>query len=899
MNTPFPRFSCIAALAILVLSLAPRCGGQVVIDTTFGPGKAISTPAPDRIAGVLPSGWQDNTSWARVWVDYQPGEEEARPYTRVATSKVEEGWTQLQHPLPRIDGETYVRLELTARSLDDRSLQIGIRDLGPPYQWHWDVQTPLKGDWRSFRHEFRLGKIDTPIGLYLASHGSGTFDLGAIKLTFFSRDELIAEMKSQAERSDCKNLLRLSRFPLGMQMGWSLTRDCSDGDEVVLEPDRDVPGPTGFPSLHVRGRKRTEFYTAPFAVANAFRDHFAAVSLKGSDSVTIRVICDGRTIASHTVSLTDQWQRATFQFRPRLLADWYTLRFETPGPCDFHLDAMQVAPIDEATGQPTAFAPQMPCEVAIQVPVSDASAARIQFHDEPARLDYCVTTTESTKGARLRAKVFNAYGESRDLPSASIEGKLVDGCFDNFMADFDRPFGPHRVEAWVEDNAGNRISPFNEMLVYRLPRPKYWGKDAPHSAFGVHTNSTTRHCIMLKAIGVNWTRLHDAGLDYIGWYHLEPEKGKWQFHDEPIQRYRKHHVMILGELGTAPPWASYHPGYDVSGYFDRFYQPRNLDDYASYVRTVAQRYKGVIHAWDVWNEPWITAWWGIGYDKTQGSGREGYVRSPTARKDFAALMKTAYTNVKAIDPDAIVLGINTTTGGGGSSFSGDEWTKGIVDAGGLKTLDAIAYHHYAGQLNLMPDDEVAKGYWRAVGYVAEKTKGPMPAPVWMTEGQNARIMALPDMYHHTLPKPPTDSDPFTAGDRQVRFLASLRVQGVAKAFLYTMHGHSYFDGGGTWRAITTGEGFLHCQGAAIAALAQQIEEHHFTQQVKLAEGVWAYRFEADDGSRQVAILAPEPQHAEYRLPAGALDLFGNPVPEGTPIGKTVCYLPGPGHPAAP
>ncbi len=84
---------------------------------------------------------------------------------------------------------------------------------------------------------------------------------------------------------------------------------------------------------------------------------------------------------------------------------------------------------------------------------------------------------------------------------------------------------------------------------------------------------------------------------------------------------------------------------------------------------------------------------------------------------------------------------------------------------------------------------------------------------------------------------------------------------------------------------------LHAQGAAIAALAQQIEDHHFERRNEVAEGVWAYVFGADDGSKSVAILSPETTHEEYRLPVGALDLFGNPIPEGTPMGKTVCYLP--------
>ncbi len=863
---------------------------QVVIDTTFGTGRALSTSAPDRIQGVLPDGWRDNTEWARVWVDYHSAEEEARPYTRVATSRIEEGWTQLIHSLPTIAGETYIRLEVTARSLDDKMLRFVLRKEGKPYTSYWEQNTNLRSEWRTFRYEFRQGKIDDRFGLYVISQGAGDFDLAAVKLTYFSRDQLISEMKGRAEETGTKNLLRLSRFPLGMQMGWSLNRDLSDGDEVVIEGDKNCLGPSGFPALRVWGRDGVNLYTTPFGIPNAFGKHFAGVSLMGDGQVTIRVICDRRTLASQEVSLSDEWQQVSIPFEPRLLADCYSLRFESTQACDFHLDAMQVAPVDESAGGPVAFVGQMPYEVAIQVPASDASAARIQFDDESAALDYCVTSMKPTDGAVLRAKVVNAYGESRELAGTEIDGPIVYGGFNGFTKGFERRYGPHRVETWVEDSEGERISTFNEMLVYRLPRPKYWGKDAPNSAFGVHTNSTTRHCVMLKAIGVNWTRLHDAGLDYIGWYHLEPKEGKWAFRDEPIQRYRKHHVMILGELGTAPPWASHHPGYHVNGYFDRFYQPRDLADYANYVRTVAARYKGVIHAWDVWNEPWITAWWGVGYNEDQGSNREGYLRSPTAREDFAALMKTAYTNVKAIDPQAIVLGINTTTGGGGSSFTGDEWTRGVVDAGGMENLDAIAYHHYAGELNLRPEDGVEAGYSRAVGYVAEKNGGTVPVPVWMTEGQNARMLAGADMYHYTLPSPPENGDPFAAGDRQVRFLASLRARGVAKAFLYTMHGHGYFDGGGTWRAITTGEGFLHAQGAAIATLANQIEDHHFTQRLNVAEGVWAYLFEADDESRTVALLAPEDAHEEYLLPAGTLDLFGNPVTQGTPIGKTVCYV---------
>ncbi len=179
-------------LAILTLSIPAALQAQVVVDTTFGDGPAVQTPASDRITGALPTGWGDNTSWAKVWVDYRHGDDQGTPYTRVATSKVEEGWTQLQHPLPKTDGETYVRLELTARSADDRMLTVGVRDLGVPYKWHCEASPKLNAEWKSLRYDFRLGKIDHAIGLYVMSESTGNFDLGTVKLTYYSRDQLIA-----------------------------------------------------------------------------------------------------------------------------------------------------------------------------------------------------------------------------------------------------------------------------------------------------------------------------------------------------------------------------------------------------------------------------------------------------------------------------------------------------------------------------------------------------------------------------------------------------------------------------------------------------------------------------------------------------------------------------------
>jgi hypothetical protein len=66
--------------------------------------------------------------------------------------------------------------------------------------------------------------------------------------------------------------------------------------------------------------------------------------------------------------------------------------------------------------------------------------------------------------------------------------------------------------------------------------------------------------------------------------------------------------------------------------------------------------------------------------------------------------------------------------------------------------------------------------------------------------------------------------------------------------------------------------------------------------VEAAKGVSAYLFEG--AGRSVAVLSPRPGHAAYTPPRGegveALDLWGNPLPQGQPVGEQLVYLSAPG-----
>ncbi len=893
----------VAAVLLLVLLAGPAVAeAAVLIDTEFGGATEPVTeqggqPNP-RVTGVMAGEWHDNSIWSEnVEANWEAIEEEGRSFLRLNATKVTPDRYQLSHALPRAEGETFYRLTLTARSMSEIPIQIGVRDRGQPYEFHWSQSVALSASWRDFAHDFRAEKIDSDIGFWINTSSEGSVDLMRLKLVSLSRDDYIDELKARYPNGGPKNLLRTSSFPLGLQQGWTLGRDNSDGDDVVLSPDTDAIGPSGQPALKIAADEKTVIWGAPFSVPLAFQPHTASIHTKGSGDVTLTVFREGQHIAANRVTATDGWQRLSVKFDPALMAQSYTLRIE--GTETYWIDAVQVSPGDEPIG----FQPQMASEVHLAIQPSDASAALVQFEDETPLVHLLAVGDAADDG--LRARVLNVYGDQRDLgrfesrPTRAIQV----GAFGNYHVvptatplDYavfpDWPFGPHRIEAWVEDNDGNRISPYNEIVINRLPRPKYWGKDAPDSPFGVHTLSTTRHNLMAKAVGANWTRLHDAGLTYLGWYHLEQEQGEWTFHDKEINRYRRDHIKILGELGTAPEWASYHPGKNHNGYFDRYYQPRRMEDYANYVRTVTERYKGVIDAYDVWNEPWIWAWWGVGFDETKGD-RAGYITSENPQADFTRLMQTAFETAKSVDPGITILGFNSTSSPGwGNSMGGAEWTKGVLDSGGLDYCAAICYHEYIGGKPGYPGDVITTGFETATGAIREKL-GELPKPVWMTEGSAGRDTIGPGFYNHTLPYE-NPEDVVETSDRLARYVMRLLAQGCSRMFLYSMHAQSFLGAGQSWSVIVTPEGQLHPSGVAHGIAAWHLEDTEFVTETEVTEGVTAYIFEAKDGSRSVACISAGPDAGEWTPPTdGKLtvtDLFGNPVAAGEPAGKTLVYI---------
>jgi hypothetical protein len=100
--------------------------------------------------------------------------------------------------------------------------------------------------------------------------------------------------------------------------------------------------------------------------------------------------------------------------------------------------------------------------------------------------------------------------------------------------------------------------------------------------------------------------------------------------------------------------------------------PQDMEDWRIFVRTVARRYKGRIHEWEIWNEPNRPQSW------------TGSVET------MVEMTREAYTILKEIDPHCTVVS-PAPTGTYGLAF-----LDKFLSKGGGQYADVIGYHFYVG-----------------------------------------------------------------------------------------------------------------------------------------------------------------------------------------------------------
>jgi hypothetical protein len=284
------------------------------------------------------------------------------------------------------------------------------------------------------------------------------------------------------------------------------------------------------------------------------------------------------------------------------------------------------------------------------------------------------------------------------------------------------------------------------------------------------------------------------------WFTLEEKKGQWNWGDAGIQKYRDAGLKILGVLQTTPKWAAVATSPPKAGtYYAGYYLPKDLADWKNYVRAVAQRYKGTIDAYDVWNEPWGGGYLNIGFDPKK-DGKSQFVKpdAETQIAEYMKLQRAAHEALQQVDPALQVL-VDASNG---------FWWPRQAEQGALGASSVRAFHDYPGALLGYPGDPVA-GKIKGKFEFLQKTGVTPEQPLWMTEGSPVPDKLYSGIYNHTLPSK-SDEDVVDTANRVARYMLTLLGSGVDRMFLYSMGNYKYFgETTQRWAVNVMEDGYPH------------------------------------------------------------------------------------------
>lgn len=229
-------------------------------------------------------------------------------------------------------------------------------------------------------------------------------------------------------------------------------------------------------------------------------------------------------------------------------------------------------------------------------------------------------------------------------------------------------------------------------------------KPVPLEFFGLHIHRADQGTAWPDVPFGSW-RLWDAN---VAWPNLEPIAGKWDFSrlDKYVTMAEQHGVSILMPLGLSPTWASARPNEPSSYKPGNAAEPRDIELWRNYVRTVASRYKGRILTYEIWNEPNIPKFF------------SGNVEM------LVKLAQIAREELRKVDPDIQLVSPGVTTG---AKNHLDYFDK-FLASGGAALVDVIGYHMYIQDQEpeaLIPLVQKIRGVMKKHGVAS--------LPLWNTE----------------------------------------------------------------------------------------------------------------------------------------------------------------------
>jgi hypothetical protein len=183
--------------------------------------------------------------------------------------------------------------------------------------------------------------------------------------------------------------------------------------------------------------------------------------------------------------------------------------------------------------------------------------------------------------------------------------------------------------------------------------------------------------------GFGWIKQNVGWRDVEKFEGLDPQDWDWALADRVVETAEKFGLNVLLRLDRQPLWAGKHSNGP----------PQNLDDFGRFCGAMADRYRGRVRAYQVWNEPNLA--------------REWARRRPNPA-EYVELLKTCYVAIKAIDPEAIVIsaGLAPTGTDNDEAMPDDTFLRGMYEAGASPYFDMLGLHApgYKAPPELSPEE---------------------------------------------------------------------------------------------------------------------------------------------------------------------------------------------------
>ncbi len=182
-------------------------------------------------------------------------------------------------------------------------------------------------------------------------------------------------------------------------------------------------------------------------------------------------------------------------------------------------------------------------------------------------------------------------------------------------------------------------------------------------------------------MSMNWVK------QQVRWEFFEPEEGvyDWSQTDLYLPMASEMGLNVLVSVVTAPDWAR-EPGVNL----EQHGPPADYDKYVGFVEQLLNRYPGMIHAVEVWNEHNLDREW----TSTRG----------LRAADYIEMLRLTYQAIKNIDPGIIVIsGALSPTGLSDGVRAWDDFVymDQMIAAGLLNYTDCIGVHHNG--INVSPE----------------------------------------------------------------------------------------------------------------------------------------------------------------------------------------------------